>query len=66
MDEPPYSLEEVEALHHAFGEAMANAKEREATMPTSAECIRRRAANIRSVRDKLLGTMPHVDRRNYP
>ena len=32
MDEPPFTLIEAEAIHQAFSEAMADAKEREGRM----------------------------------
>jgi hypothetical protein len=65
MDVAPFTLIEAEAIHQAFSEAMADAKEREERMPSSAEALRRRAANILSVRNKILATLPEHHRRNY-
>lgn len=61
-----FTLIEVDAIHQAFSEALASAKEREERMPSSAAALRERAANILRVRNKLLATMPESVRRNYP
>jgi hypothetical protein len=61
-----FTRAEIEAIHAAFTEALATGKERDERMPSSADAFRARAENIRSVRDKILATMPHVNRRNYP
>jgi len=66
MDEPPFTLIEAEAIHQAFSEAMADAKEREDRTPSSGEALRRRAANILSLRNKILATVPEHHRGNYP
>lgn len=66
MDNPPFTLTEAHAIHHAFTEAMEDAKSREGTSPTSAAAIRAIAANILSVRDKILATLPEHHRKNYP
>jgi hypothetical protein len=66
MSEPPFSLIEAEAVHHAFVDAMAVANERDATMPSSAAAFRAQAALILSVRNKILATLPPQHRRNYP
>jgi hypothetical protein len=50
----------------AFTEALEIAKDREERMPSSAAAFRARAANILSVRDKILATLPEHHRRNYP
>lgn len=59
------TLSELHALHMAFLEAMADAKEREGKMPSSAEAIRAMAANLRSLKAKILATMPEEQARNY-
>jgi hypothetical protein len=61
-----FTLIEVDAIHAAFSEALASAKEREERMPSSAAALRERAANILKVRNKFLATMPEAVRRNYP
>jgi hypothetical protein len=66
MEQPPFILPEVEAIHQAFTAALDSAKEREERMPSSAAAFRERAENLLRVRNKILATMPHVDRRNYP
>lgn len=66
MAEPLFSLAEVEAIHQAFTDALAIAKEREERMPSSAEALRARAANILSVRNKILATLSEQHRQNYP
>jgi hypothetical protein len=66
VDDPPFTLVEAEAIHQAFTEAMASAKEREVTMPSSAAALRARAENILRVRNKILATLPERHRRNYP
>ena len=66
MVEPPFSLIEAEAIHAAFTEALASAKEREELMPSSAAAFRARAANILTVRNKILATLPAHHRQNYP
>ncbi|HJP59953.1 MAG TPA: hypothetical protein VJ865_08135, partial [Gemmatimonadaceae bacterium] len=66
MGESSFSLIEVEAIHHAFVDAMAVANERDATMPSSAAAFRAQAALILAVRNKILATLPPKHRRNYP
>jgi hypothetical protein len=66
VEDPPFTLTEAEAIHQAFAEAMATAKEREERMPSSAAAFRARAANILSVRNKILATLPEYHRQNYP
>lgn len=66
MDDPPFTLIEAHAIHHAFTEAMEDAKQREGTSPTSAAAIRAIAANILTVRNKILATLPEHHRKNYP
>ena len=66
MSEPPFSLIEAEAIHHAFVDAMATANDRDAKMPSSAAAFRAQAALILSVRNKILATLPPQHRRNYP
>jgi len=66
MGDPPFSLVEAEAIHHAFVDAMAIASERDAKMPSSAAAFRAQAALILSVRNKILATLPPRHRRNYP
>jgi len=66
MDESPYTRAELEAIHQAFTEAMADAKERDERMPSSAAALRARAENLLTIRNKLLALMPEVARRNYP
>ena len=66
MSESSFSLVEAEAIHNAFVDAMAVAKEREPTMPSSAAAFRAQAAMILSVRNKILATLPPHHRRNYP
>ena len=66
VSRPAYTLEELNALQTVLCATIERADRRAERMPASAEAIRRRAANIRSVRDKILATMPEVDRRNYP
>lgn len=61
-----YTLAEVEAIHAAFTEALETAKDREERMPSSAAAFRARAENIKSVRNKILATLPERHRRNYP
>jgi len=61
-----FTLTEVDAIHAAFSEALASAKEREGRMPSSAAALRERAANILKVRNKILATMPQAVRQNYP
>ena len=61
-----FTLIEVDAIHAAFSEALAAAKEREERMPSSSAALRERAANILRVRNKLLATMDESVRRNYP
>ncbi len=65
-DEPPFTLIEAEAIHQAFSDAMAEAKEREERMPSSAAALRARAENILRVRNKILAILPEHHRRNYP
>ena len=60
-----YTRDELDALQTVLSETLAKAERRAAIMPTSAEVIRRRAAEIRSVSDKILRTMPDIDPRNY-
>jgi len=55
-----YTVGELEALQTAFWEAIEDAEERENKMPPTAEPIRRRAANIKSLRDKIFATMSSV------
>jgi hypothetical protein len=45
---------------------MEDAKQREGTSPSSAAAIRAIAANILSVRNKILATLPEHHRKNYP
>lgn len=59
-----FTLIEADAIHAAFSEALASAKEREERMPSSAGALRERAANILRVRNKILATMPESVRRN--
>jgi hypothetical protein len=66
MADSPYARAELEAIHQAFTDALAIAKERDERIPSSAVALRSRADNLRAVRDKILTTMPEVDRRNYP
>lgn len=66
MSEPPFSLIEAEAIHHAFVDAIATANDRDAKMPSSAAAFRAQAALILSVRNKILATLPPQHRRNYP
>ena len=66
MSDASYTRAELEAIHAAFTEATEIAMEREERMPSSAAAFRDRAQNILLVRNKLLATMPEVDRRNYP
>jgi hypothetical protein len=66
MEESPYTLPEVEAIHQAFTEALENAKDREERMPASAAALRARAEDILSVRNKILAKLPEHHRRNYP
>lgn len=61
-----FTLTEADAIHAAFSEALASAKEREERMPSSAAALRERAANILRVRNKILATMPQTVRQNYP
>jgi hypothetical protein len=61
-----FTLIEVDAIHAAFSEALASAKEREERMPSSAAALRARAENILRVRNKILSTMPRSIRQNYP
>jgi hypothetical protein len=63
--EPPFTLIEAEAIHQAFSEAMADAKERDERMPSSASA-RARAENILGVRNKILATLRGHHRRDYP
>jgi hypothetical protein len=65
VSRPAYTLQELCAVRTALWETIERAEGRAERMPTSAEAIRRRAANIRSVRDKILDAMPDVDGRNY-
>jgi hypothetical protein len=65
MEQSPYTLAEVEAIHAAFTEALESAKDRDERMPSSAAAFRARAENILSVRNKILATMPGIHRRNY-
>jgi hypothetical protein len=60
-----FTLIELDAIHAAFSEALASAKEREERMP-SAAALNERAANILRVRNEILATMPQSVRRNYP
>ncbi|MDB4869817.1 MAG: hypothetical protein JWL97_821 [Gemmatimonadales bacterium] len=57
MSRPAYTLQELGAVQTALWETIERAERRAERMPTSAEAIRRRAANIRSVRDKILDAM---------
>jgi hypothetical protein len=66
MGDPPFSLVEAEAIHHAFVDALAVANERDAKMPSSAAAFRAQAALILAVRNKILATLPPKHRRNYP
>ena len=66
MGEPPFSLVEAEAIHHAFVDAMAIARERDDKMPSSAAAFRAQAELILSVRNKILATLPPRHRQNYP
>ena len=66
MGESSFSLVEAEAVHHAFVDAMAIARERDATMPSSAAAFRAQAAVILTVRNKILAMLPPQHRRNYP
>jgi hypothetical protein len=66
MDDSQFTLIEAHAIHQAFSEARAEVKEREERMPSSAEALRRRAANILAVRNEILATLPQHHRRNYP
>lgn len=66
MDDPPFTLTEAEAIHAAFTDAIASARERAERMPSSAEAYRLRAQNILSVRNKILATLPPEHRKNYP
>jgi hypothetical protein len=61
-----FTLIEADAIHAAFSEALASAKEREERMPSSAAALRARAENILRVRNKILATLPDHHRRNYP
>jgi hypothetical protein len=66
MEHPTFTLIEAEAIHQAFAEAMASAKERAEKMPSSAAAFRERAANLLGVRNKLLALLPEYHRKNYP
>jgi len=66
MDHPPFTLIEMHAIHQAFEEAMASAKEREERMPSSAAAFRERAENLLGVRNKILARLPNPHRKNYP
>jgi hypothetical protein len=61
-----FTVMEVDAIHAAFSEALASAKEREERIPSSAAALRERVANILRVRNKILATMPESVRRDYP
>ena len=43
MEDPPFTLIEANAIHEAFSDALAEAKEREDRMPSSAAALRARA-----------------------
>jgi hypothetical protein len=64
-DEPPFDGLDLHAVNHAMLNMEAEAKSREERMPSSAEAMRRFAARLRIVREKLLNRLPD-ERKNYP
>jgi hypothetical protein len=65
-DFPEFTHLDAHAVNHAMIWAQDEAKEREERMPTSAEAIRKHAAELKVVRDKILSVLPESVRRNYP
>ncbi len=64
-DFPEFTQTDVHAVNHAMVWARDEANEREERMPTSAEAIRKHAAELKVVRDKILSVLPESVSRNY-
>jgi hypothetical protein len=61
-----FDQRDAHAVHRAAQEAKHQAKECEATRPTSASVLLRHAAELEVVRDKILDRLPDHVRGSYP
>jgi len=57
---------DAHAVHSAMVSAAAEAKEREEKMPSSASALLRHAADLYTVREKILDRLPKQVRDAYP